>query len=130
MDKRVYRSSWIESQLVQRIMLNTYSSYILSMLKIVIFLIIFYRVFFTSEKYIAYRVKYLITGILLRGKCLLAVEVRPIQSNLCFFLLKMRKHVSLNGLTLCLNRTLWGQFLGKYSLPKNVPLFWVPLTAH
>jgi hypothetical protein len=48
--------------------LRVYSSSILSMLKILIdfyFLIFFYRVFFTSKKYIAYRVKYLITGILL-----------------------------------------------------------------
>jgi hypothetical protein len=49
--------------------LRLWPSSTLSMLKIVIFLIFFYRVFFTGKiyalKYIAYRVKYLVTGILL-----------------------------------------------------------------
>jgi hypothetical protein len=46
--------------------LRLYSSSTLSMLKIFIYFCFFYRAFFTSKKYIAYRVKYLITGILLR----------------------------------------------------------------
>jgi hypothetical protein len=45
--------------------LRAYSSSTLSMLKIVIFLIFFYCVFFTSKIYALNRIKYLITGILL-----------------------------------------------------------------
>jgi hypothetical protein len=75
MDKWVYRTSSVVQPRVQ------YRHVSLSFVSLELFFIIrwwlqdvhffnlfntFYRGFFTSKKYIAYRVKYLITGILLR----------------------------------------------------------------